>query len=40
MTTLAPVSGRRRAVDRGMRGVTLALTMVAVLPLVLSLIHI
>ena len=34
MTTLAPVSGRRRTVDRVSRGLTLALTVVAVLPLV------
>jgi phosphate transport system permease protein len=35
MTTLAPVSGRRRFTDRAMRGVTLVLTLVAIVPLVL-----
>src|SRR3954469_19734118 len=35
MTTLAPASARRRTVDRVSRGVTLALTLVAILPLVL-----
>jgi phosphate transport system permease protein len=35
MTTLPVVSGRRRATDRAMRGVTLALTLVALVPLVL-----
>jgi phosphate transport system permease protein len=35
MTTLPPVSARRRATDRAMRGVLLALTLVAVVPLVL-----
>ena len=34
MTTLAPVSARRRTVDRVSRGLTLALTVVAVLPLI------
>jgi phosphate transport system permease protein len=34
MTRLAPVSGRRRTVDRVSRGLTLALTVVAVLPLI------
>jgi hypothetical protein len=33
MTTLAPVSGRRRSTDRAMRGVTLSLTLVALVPL-------
>jgi len=35
MTTLAPVSGRRRGTDQAMRGITLVLTLVAILPLVL-----
>jgi phosphate transport system permease protein len=35
MTTLARVSGRRRITDRAMRGVTLVLTLVALVPLVL-----
>jgi phosphate transport system permease protein len=35
MTTLAAVSGRRRAVDRAMRGLTLVLTLLAIVPLVL-----
>jgi phosphate transport system permease protein len=35
LTTLPAVSGRRRATDRAMRGTLLALTLVAVLPLVL-----
>jgi phosphate transport system permease protein len=35
MTTLAPVSGRRRATDQAMRGLTLVLTLVAIVPLVL-----
>jgi phosphate transport system permease protein len=34
MTALAPVSARRRTVDRVSRGITLALTVIAVLPLV------
>jgi phosphate transport system permease protein len=34
MTTVAPVSARRRTVDRVSRGLTLALTVVAVLPLI------
>jgi phosphate transport system permease protein len=33
MTTLSAVSGRRRATDRAMRAVTLALTIVAIVPL-------
>jgi phosphate transport system permease protein len=35
MTTLAPVSGRRRTVDRAMRALTLVLTLLAIVPLVL-----
>jgi phosphate transport system permease protein len=35
MTTLPTVSSRRRASDRTMRGVTLALTLVALVPLIL-----
>ena len=35
MTTLAAVSGRRRFTDRAMRGLTLVLTLVAIVPLVL-----
>jgi phosphate transport system permease protein len=35
MTTLPPVSARRRTTDRAMRGVLLALTLVALVPLVL-----
>jgi phosphate transport system permease protein len=35
MNTLAPVSARRRTTDRAMRGITLALTLVAIVPLVL-----
>jgi phosphate transport system permease protein len=35
MTTLPAVSNRRRAVDRGMRGLMLVLTLIAVVPLVL-----
>jgi phosphate transport system permease protein len=35
MTTLAPVSQRRRVADRLARGITLALTLIAVVPLVL-----
>jgi phosphate transport system permease protein len=35
MTTLTAVSGRRRATDRAMRGLTLFLTLVAIVPLVL-----
>jgi phosphate transport system permease protein len=35
MTTLAPVSGRRRATDRAMRALTLTLTLIAIVPLVL-----
>jgi phosphate transport system permease protein len=36
---LAPISGRRRTTDRVARGVTLALTLLALLPLVLVLYH-
>jgi phosphate transport system permease protein len=39
MTTLPAVSNRRRATDRAMRGVTLALTLVALVPLVLILYY-
>jgi phosphate transport system permease protein len=39
MTTLAPVSGRRRATDQAMRGLTLVLTLVAIVPLVLILYY-
>jgi phosphate transport system permease protein len=35
MTTLAPISGRRRFTDQFMRGLTLVLTLVAIVPLVL-----
>jgi phosphate transport system permease protein len=35
MTTLAPVSGRRRFTDQFMRGLTLVLTLIAIVPLVL-----
>jgi len=35
MTALAPISGRRRATDRAMRGVLLAGTLIALVPLVL-----
>jgi phosphate transport system permease protein len=39
MTTLPAVSSRRRATDRTMRGVTLVLTLVALVPLVLILYY-
>jgi phosphate transport system permease protein len=39
VTTLAAVSGRRRATDRAMRGLALFLTLVAILPLVLILYY-
>jgi phosphate transport system permease protein len=39
MTTLPAVSNRRRATDRTMRGVTLALTLVALVPLILILYY-
>jgi phosphate transport system permease protein len=35
MTALAPVSGRRRFTDQFMRGLTLVLTLIAIVPLVL-----
>jgi phosphate transport system permease protein len=39
MTTLPAVSSRRRATDRTMRGVTLVLTLVALVPLILILYY-
>jgi phosphate transport system permease protein len=39
MTTLPAVSGRRRATDRAMRGVTLVLTLLAIVPLVFILYY-
>jgi phosphate transport system permease protein len=39
MTTLAPVSARRRTTDQAMRGITLVLTLVAIVPLVLILYY-
>ena len=39
MTTLAPVSNRRRTADRTMRGITLAFTLVALVPLILILYY-
>jgi phosphate transport system permease protein len=39
MTTLPAVSGRRRATDRAMRGVTLTLTLIALVPLILILYY-
>jgi phosphate transport system permease protein len=39
MTTLAPISGRRRFTDKAARSVTLVLTLVAIVPLVLILYY-